>query len=124
MPAIEEREIPACFSLCLVAKLGPMPDVLPTFSPQLRLFSSHLAEFMSRTGLLRQAALASPSSQCTDDFQIGILIECYFPTCLLDSFLTHLRGNASSCTLSTLKLFYPQGSPHLRNSFRVYLSLS
>lgn len=64
MSAIEEREIPAYFSLCLVAKLGPMPDVfvrphLPTFSPQLQLFSSHLAELMSRTGLLRQAALAA-----------------------------------------------------------------
>lgn len=64
MSAIEEREITAYFSLYLVAKLGPMPDVfvrshLPTFSLQLRFFSSHLAEFMSRTGLLRQAALAS-----------------------------------------------------------------
>lgn len=64
MSAIEEREMPACFSICLVAKLGSMPDVLvrphlPTFSPQLRLFSNHLAELMSRTGILRQAALAA-----------------------------------------------------------------
>lgn len=64
MSAIEEREIQAYFSFYLVAKLGPMPDVfvrphLPTFSPQLQLFFSHLAELMSRTGLLRQAALAA-----------------------------------------------------------------
>lgn len=63
MSAIEEREIQAYFPFYLVAKLGPMPDVfvrphLPTFSPQL-LFFSHLAELMSRTGLLRQAALAA-----------------------------------------------------------------
>lgn len=63
MSATEEMEIPVCFSLCLVAKLGSMPDVLvrpnlPTFSPQLRLFSP-LAELRSRTGLLRQAALAA-----------------------------------------------------------------
>lgn len=126
MSATEEMEIPVCFSLCLVAKLGSMPDVLvrQTYLHLAHNYDSSLVPWQNSgaglgfSGRLpwlqaeKQLSCPSPTSQCTDDFQIGILIECYFPTCLLDSFLWHLRGNTPSPTiLSTLMPFFSSGGP-------------